>query len=120
MSNEKTIVGIFLGTEGKRKGRQPKREAKLLEKLEIDGAPKQIVLDPHWKPNLIEACRRSGYEVRAVSVLQHRQKGCDIAVTVVEKQGGKLSLRGKPVTRGGKPITGPVTGKTMAERRRNR
>jgi len=116
------VIGVFLGSEDKPNNMVHKREAKLLEQLELEGTLDDLLRKRGWKSKLAEQCSNEGYEIRSISVLKHRHQGCDIAVTVSATSAAnspRLSRGGKPVTRGGKPIGQPLTKvKTMAAKRR--
>ena len=112
---KKVVVGIFLGVEKPVRG-APKQDSKLLDTITVEEPVNVFLARRDWKANLIEKCKGYGYEVRSVNVLRGNQRGCDIAVTVVQSQ---ERLRGKPVTIGGRPVGPPTTGKTMAAVRRN-
>ncbi len=120
MNKNKTVVGVFQTKSDRQNGRVIKQDSTLVETFEYDKGIKELLSDPHWKPRLIGRCLDLGYKVNSVSVLRQSHQGCDVAVTVVLEQAVKISI-GKPVTRGGKQIGPPLTGKrTMASKRRGR
>lgn len=121
MSEQKgAVVGVFLAT---RKDMKPgvSGETKLVETLMLKRTVAELKSSNRWKAGVMRTVEDMGYEViSSPSFLRYQREGCDIIVTVMSKEDGFAGRKAKPVTRGGRAISKPVTGKkTMATLRRN-
>lgn len=114
----KAVVGILSVKTKQRDRRGPvnREPAELVDTMELGKTIGDLLGDPHWRAKLTKKLEEYGHKVHALSIMRQDNDGYNIAATVVDSI---PNVRGKPVSRGGKPIGTPVTGrKTMAQHRR--
>ena len=108
--------GSAVGIDKSKKDEKPK----LVDTYDLEKTIGEMMTDPMWKGKLVKQLTEYGYEVLSISVVKQEVQGCTVVATVKQSQQNSIHRR-KPVTRGGKPIGKPLTGKrTMAEARRNK
>lgn len=113
----KVNIGIFMAV--KSSGKSGDTIGKPIYVMGLDIGMKGFISRPRWKEQLYKLLgdKLDGLEVLSCNVLAAEKHGCQVAV-LVKKNAGALTRR-KPMTRGGREIGDPITGKkTMATRRR--
>lgn len=113
------MIAVFLTTK-KRASGSAVQEKKIVEKLQLEKTVKELRASSLWKAHVLKMIKELGYEpVTTPSFLTVPVEGCELAMTVLKSEDGLTGRRAKPVTRGGRTIGAPVTGKrTMATVRR--
>jgi len=91
------------------------------ERLELDVEVAALHRQRGWRRELRKVVEGDGRKVLAINVLGTPDTGPhphEVVITVQEKT--TRPRRMKPVTRGGRPIEGPIPVRTMATKRRAR
>lgn len=94
------------------------KTSSLIERLELDQDLDSLLRKNGWKGEVEEMVRGKGFAVLALNVAQTADLDINIVVTV-DRPPPMMGQQKKAVSRGGRPVDGPVkTGKTMAAKRR--
>lgn len=108
----KAIIGLYRHDERTKTSR-------LVERIEMDEALDTLTRRKTWKAEITKVVNDRGFEVVSLGLVH---SGADLDVNIIasitQKPPG-LGEKRKPVTRGGRPVAGPINaGKTMAAKRR--
>lgn len=110
---KKAVIGLYRHDE-------QTGTSRLIERIEMDESLEVLIRRKTWKEEVTQIVAGRGVEVVSLSLVH---SGADLDVTIVAsitQRPPALGERRKPVTRGGRPIGGPVNaGKTMAAKRRS-
>jgi hypothetical protein len=108
----KAIIGLYRHDERTKTSR-------LVERIELGEDFAALTRRKTWKAEVTKAVADRGFEVVSIGLVH---SGADLDVNIVvsiAQRPPAFGERRKPVTRGGRPVEGPVkTGKTMAAKRR--
>jgi len=115
-TKQKTVIGIYRHDAAAKDGEGASR---MVERVEIDIPVDEFTRKKGWKDRVREEAAKRGFNVLAVSAV-HSGADLDVNITMtVDKKPTSFGQRRRAVTRGGRPVDGPIkTGKTMAAKRR--
>jgi len=109
---KKAIIGLY-------RHDAKARVSNLVERIELQESLDALIRRKGWKAEVEAKVNEKGLSVISISIV-HSGADLDVNIAVsVAQPPPKLGEKKKPVTRGGRPVDGPIkVGKTMAAKRR--